>query len=56
MPSGMAAEMRDLVAAMSAADRDALVLERSPWSNTGFINVIKVKNKFRQLVHARPKP
>ena len=47
MPSGMAAEMRDFVAAMSAADRDALVLERSPWSNTGFINVIKVKNKFQ---------
>ena len=47
MPSGMAAAMRDLVASMSAAERAALVLQKSPWSSTGFVNVIKVKNKFQ---------
>ena len=47
MPSGMAAAMRDFVASMSAAERAALVLKKSPWSSTGFVNVIKVKNKFQ---------
>ena len=47
MPNGMAAAMRDYVAALSAAERTALVLKKSPWSSTGFVNVIKVKNKYQ---------
>ena len=44
MPNGMAAEMR---AQMENEDVADLVLKRSPWSSTGFVNVIKVKQKFQ---------
>ena len=40
MPSGMAATMRKQ---MDNENKEGLVLERSPWSKTGFVNVIKVK-------------
>ena len=40
MPSGMAATMREQ---MENENKEGLVLERSPWSKTGFVNVIKVK-------------
>ena len=34
-------------AAMETEDVADLVLKRSPWSSTGFVNVIKVKEKFQ---------
>ena len=50
MPSGMATDMRAFVAAMSAAERAALVLEKSPWSRTGYVNVIQVKKWFQARI------
>ena len=50
MPSGMASDMRAFVAAMSAAERAALVLEKSPWSRTGYVNVIQVKKWFQARI------
>ena len=44
MPSGRAAAMRE---AVRTENRENLELERTPWNNTGFVNVIKVKNKFQ---------
>ena len=44
MPSGIAEAVRKQVA---QADKTGLVLERSPYSSTGFTNVIKVKNKYQ---------
>ena len=42
MSSGMAAAMRYYVASLSAAERAALVLQKPPYSRTGFVNIIKV--------------
>ena len=50
MPSGMATDMRAFVAAMSPAERAALVLEKSPWSRTGYVNVIQVKKWFQARI------
>jgi len=36
--------MRELIA---KEDRAELELERTPWGRTGFVNVVKVKNKFQ---------
>ena len=47
MPNGMAAETREYVAGLSAAERAELVLAKNPYSNTGFTGVIKIKNKFQ---------
>ena len=47
MPNGMAAAMRDHVRSLSAAERAALVLPKNPYSSTGFVGVIMVKNKFQ---------
>ena len=33
--------------AVRTENRENLELERTPWNNTGFVNVIKVKNKFQ---------
>ena len=44
MPKRLGATMREAIA---AEDRSQLVLERSPWSSTGFINVIKVNGKYQ---------
>ena len=44
MPSGKAAAMREAVAKENRAE---LVLERTVWNNTGFVNVTKVGNKFQ---------
>ena len=44
MPKRMGADMRE---AIQCEDRSQLDLERTPWSNTGFIGVIKVGNKFQ---------
>ena len=44
MPRGMAAAARE---AVEQADRDELELERTPWSNTGFVNITKVGGKFQ---------
>ena len=40
----MGADMRE---AIQGEDRSQLDLERTPWSKTGFIGVIKVGNKFQ---------
>ena len=40
MPSGMAAITREMFAGV---DKTNLVVERSPWSSTGFKQIIKVK-------------
>ena len=47
MPSGMAAEMREK---MLTEDLSGLTLQTTPWSETGFVGVIKVKNKFQARV------
>ena len=47
MPNGLAAEARHCVAALSAAERAALVLKKNPYSGTGFVGVIMVKNKYQ---------
>ena len=44
MPKRLGAEMRELI---MAEDRSQLQLERSVWSSTGFVNVIKVGNKYQ---------
>ena len=47
MPNGMAGEARAFVAALSAAQRAEYVLEKNPYSSTGFTNIIKVKGGFQ---------
>eukprot|EP00966_Prymnesium_polylepis_P221080 5113811-Prymnesium_polylepis.1 len=44
MPKRMGATMRE---AIMVEDRSQLELERTPWSCTGFKNVIKVGKKFQ---------
>ena len=44
MPSGMAAEMRE---AVDQENKEDLQLEKSPWSKTGFKNVIEIKGKYQ---------
>ena len=44
MPSGIAEAVRKQVA---GADKAGLVLQKSPYSATGFTNVIQVRNKFQ---------
>ena len=43
---GFAAEARKIVAEFRARG-EAIDLEKSPWSNTGFTNVVKVKDLFQ---------
>ena len=47
MRNALAAQMRAFVAALSAAERAELMLKRNPYSDTGFVGVIKVKNFFQ---------
>ena len=47
MRSALAAQSRAFVAALSAAQRAELELKRNPYSDTGFVGVIKVKGKFQ---------
>ena len=44
MPSGMAAAVRE---AVGKENKEGLQLERSPWSKTGFKNVIEIKGKYQ---------
>ena len=44
MPSGMAAAMRQLIA---EENKEELELKRTPWSKTGFVNVIKIGGMFQ---------
>lgn len=50
MPSGLAAEVR---VQFATQDKTGLVLERSPYSNTGFTNVIKVKGKYQARLQVK---
>ena len=53
MPSGMAAQVRELLA---SSDKTGLVLERAPpgsRSSTGFVNVIKVKDWFQARLQVK---
>ena len=50
MPSGLATRVRDEVANL---DKTGLVLERNPYSKTGFTNVIKVKGKFQARLQVK---
>ena len=50
MPSGMAAAVRQQVA---SADKANLVLEKNPYSSTGFTNVIKVRGKFQARLQVK---
>ena len=47
MRNALAAQMRAFVAALSAAERAELMLKRNPYSDTGFVGVIKVKGKYQ---------
>ena len=53
MPSGMAAQVRELLA---SSDKTGLVLERAPpgsRSSTGFVNVIKVKRWYQARLQVK---
>ena len=50
MPSGQAAGFRAAFAALLEADREQLDLKKYPWSNTGYVGVIKVNGKFQARV------
>ena len=50
MPSGMAAAVRQQVARANKAD---LVLEKNPYSSTGFTNVIKVRGKYQARLQVK---
>ena len=50
MPSGLAAAVRQQFASM---DKTGLVLQRSPYSNTGFTNIIKVKKKYQARLQVK---
>ena len=47
MPSGQAAAIRRQFAQFDEADKADVELARNPYSNTGYTNVIKVKNKYQ---------
>ena len=50
MPSGIAAAVRQQVA---EADKAGLVLEESPWSRTGYTNVIEVRGKYQARLQVK---
>lgn len=50
MPSGIAEAVRKQVA---GADKAGLVLQKSPYSATGFTNVIQVRNKFQARLQVK---
>ena len=50
MPSGIAEAVRKQVA---GADKAGLMLQKSPYSATGFTNVIQVRNKFQARLQVK---
>ena len=50
MPSGLAAAVRQQLATMDTA---GLVLQKSPYSKTGFTNVIKVNGKYQARLQVK---
>ena len=50
MPSGLAAAVRQQLA---MADKAGLLLEKSPYSKTGYTNVIKVRGKYQARLQVK---